>query len=131
MNSGNHHPNGKIAERQAAVDDAMVRSFDAELLSNRADKVLQVENGAEALRLTDGSGSWKLFGGMRFSVPCAVALYFQLVGLSSLAPAEEAPAATTNRTQFATSQAVDRACPKKVVFQKAVWGVYKFFPSKV
>jgi len=52
---------------------------------------------------------WKLFARMNLSGQCAVVLYFQLVGVSSVAPAEEPSAASSNQatqTQFATSQAV-------------------------
>lgn len=68
------------------------------------------------------TGSWKHLARMSLSARCAVALYFQLVGVSSLAPAEEPPAATSNQaTPFATSQVVydARRHPAYQVFAQA------------
>jgi len=54
MNSGNRYDTGETGELQTVLvvdDDAMVRSFEAELLSTQGYKVLQAESAAEALRL--------------------------------------------------------------------------------
>ena len=56
MNTGNRYSTERIGEPQTVLvvdDDAMVRSFEAELLSSQGYKVLQAESGMEALRLAD------------------------------------------------------------------------------
>ena len=56
MNTGNRYSTERTGEPQTVLvvdDDPLVRSFEAELLSNQGYKVLQAENGTEALRLAD------------------------------------------------------------------------------
>jgi DNA-binding response OmpR family regulator len=56
MNGENCYSTERIGEPQTVLvvdDDAMVRSFEAQLLSSQGYNVLQADNAAEALRLAD------------------------------------------------------------------------------
>src|ERR1051325_6735222 len=56
MDKRNRYSIEKIGEPQTVLvvdDDALIRSFEAELLSSQGYHVLQAESGAEALRLAD------------------------------------------------------------------------------
>jgi DNA-binding response OmpR family regulator len=56
MNTRNRYSTERIGEPQTVLvvdDDAMVRSFEAQLLSSQGYNVLQADSGAEALRLAD------------------------------------------------------------------------------
>jgi DNA-binding response OmpR family regulator len=56
MNAANRYSTESIGEPKTVLvvdDDAMIRSFEAQLLSGHGYNVLQADSGAEALRLAD------------------------------------------------------------------------------